>query len=281
MAKRFAVKVAYIGKNYQGFQRQKGQIRTVEGEIIRTLMKIEIIETIKKSRYTAAGRTDAGVNALGQVIAFDSLRDKIHLEEINAFLPDDIYVWALTEVKSDFSARKNATQRSYRYFAPYYGENMELMEQAAKKLIGTHDFIKFCKKPDKYSDGSVQSTIHTLDKAEVILNKEENMLQFDFSSKSFLWKQVRKMVFLLIAIGKKKFPVSIIDEALDAESIEPKAGIEPAPPEGLVLYEIDYPEIVFIPTKKKFLIENLIRKEINNYSSTLAVLKLLDEKIVK
>ena len=281
MTKRFAVKIAYLGKNYQGFQRQKGSIPTIEEEITTTLKELEIIESLSKAQYTAAGRTDAGVNALGQVIAFDSLRDEIYLEELNQHLPNDIYAWAITTVNSDFNARKNATQRFYRYFASYNNENIKLMKQAARKLVGNHDFIKLCKTPDRYSDGSKKSTTITLEKAEISLNKEKNLLQFDFSSRSFLWKQVRKMVSLLVAIGRKEYPLSIIDDVFDLASKEPKGGIKPAPPVGLVLYKVDYTEIVFTLLKKKSLIENLIRKEISNHSSTLAVLRLIEKQIIK
>ncbi len=89
------------------------------------------------------------------------------------------------------------------------------------------------------------------------------------------------MVSLLVAIGRKDYPVSIIDETFDLESKEPKGGIKPALPEGLVLYKVEYPDIVFTPLKKKFHIENLIRKEISNYSSTLAVLRLIEKQIIR
>ncbi|MHA1125433.1 MAG: tRNA pseudouridine(38-40) synthase TruA [Candidatus Heimdallarchaeota archaeon] len=281
MTKRFAIKIAYLGKNYQGFQRQKGNVATIEDTIIYTLKKIGQIESLKKARYTAAGRTDQGVNALGQVIAFDSLQNEIHLDQFNHFLPKDIFAWAITSVKPDFHARNSALQRFYRYFAPYSGEDIKLMKQAAKKLLGTHDFIKFCKPPDKLSDGSDRLTKLTLEKAEVLLLKEKNLIQFNFSSKSFLWKQIRKMVTILLAIGRKEYPITIIDEVFDTESIEPKGGISPAQPEGLVLYDVSYPEVVFTKIEKLYIIEKQITTKISSYTATLAALKLLKDEIIK
>ncbi|MHA1434116.1 MAG: tRNA pseudouridine synthase A [Candidatus Heimdallarchaeota archaeon] len=247
MTKRFAIKIAYLGKNYQGFQRQKGNVATIEDTIIYTLKKIGQIESLKKARYTAAGRTDQGVNALGQVIAFDSLQNEIHLDQFNHFLPKDIFAWAITSVKPDL----------------------------------THDFIKFCKPPDKLSDGSDRLTKLTLEKAEVLLLKEKNLIQFNFSSKSFLWKQIRKMVTILLAIGRKEYPITIIDEVFDTESIEPKGGISPAQPEGLVLYDVSYPEVVFTKIEKLYIIEKQITTKISSYTATLAALKLLKDEIIK
>jgi len=281
LTKRFAVKIAYIGKNYQGFQRQKGDISTIEGAIIDTLKKLGLIESLEKARYMAAGRTDAGVNALGQVIAFDSLHDEVYLGKLNQYLPNDIIAWGITSVRKDFHARKSVLLRSYRYLALYTGEDIKLMKHAAKKLLGTHDFIKLCKTPDKLSDGSKRLTKLTIDKAEVTLLKEQQLIQFDFTSKSFLWKQVRKMVSLLLAVGRKEYPITIIDEVFDTESIEPKGGINPAPPEGLVLFEVEYPEIVFTALESKFQVEKILVDKMDNYARTLAVLKLLEGEIIK
>jgi tRNA pseudouridine(38-40) synthase len=218
---------------------------------------------------------------LGQVIVFDSLQDEIYLGKLNSYLPNDIFAWGITSVRKDFHARKNVLLRSYRYLALYTGEDLKLMKQAAKKLLGTHDFIKLCKTPDKLSDGSKRLTKLTLEKADVKLLKEKKLIQFDFSSKSFLWKQVRKMVSILLAVGKKEYPVSIIDEVFDTNSIEPKGGINPAPPEGLVMLEVKYPEIVFTPLENNFQLEKLLTDKIDNYTRTLAVLKLLKGEIIK
>ena len=132
MVQRYAVKFAYLGRNYHGFQRQKGSVQTVEGVIIDVLKQLKIINNVKEAQYNAAGRTDRGVHALGQVVAFDSLREAIHLGEINQLLPEDIYAWGITKVESEFSARRNATRRTYRYYITYSNEKISLIKRSLK-----------------------------------------------------------------------------------------------------------------------------------------------------
>ena len=280
MVPRFAVKIAYIGKSYHGFQRQKEGIETVEGKIVNALHQLKIINKLEKSRYSAAGRTDAGVNALAQVIAFDSLREKIYLEEINQVLPDDIYAWEIAEVEPQFNARRDAKYRTYKYFIPYSNENIEQMKKGLKKLLGTHNFVNLCKKPDVLPSGQTKSTILTLEKASVKLIKERELLEFEFTSQSFLWKQVRKMVSLILDIGREKYSLEIIDETLNPKNKGPKGGIKPVRPEGLVLYDVDYDDISFKAIEKKELISYQLLEKLNSYSSTVAVLDLLKKIIL-
>ncbi|MCK5182682.1 MAG: tRNA pseudouridine(38-40) synthase TruA [Candidatus Heimdallarchaeota archaeon] len=279
MTERFAIKIAYIGKEYQGFQRQTESIKTVEGTILDTLIELEIIDKVSESRYSAAGRTDKGVNAISQVIAFDSLKNKIYLEEINDLLPRDIYVWAKAEVKENFHPRRDALLRTYRLYHYYSNENLKLMTKAMKKLRGTHDFVKLCKKSDNLQDGSPKSTILSLETAK--FNLQNDLLEFEFSSRSFLWNQVRKMVSVILDIGSGKYPPEILDEILNPPTSKPKGGIKPVPPYGLVLYDIYYKNIKFSPITKKISCETRLLEKLNFYSSTSAVLKLMKDTITK
>ena len=279
MPGRFAIKIAYIGKEYQGFQRQTESIKTVEGTILDALTELEIINNASESKYSAAGRTDKVVNAISQVIAFDSLRDKIYLEEINNIFPRDIYAWAIAEVKENFHPRRDALLRTYRLYHYYFNENLKLMTKAVKKLKGTHDFAKLCKKPDKLYDGSPKSTVLTLETAK--FNLQNNLLVFEFSSRSFLWNQVRKMVSVILDIGSGKYPPEIIDEILNPPTSKPKGGIKPVPPDGLVLYDVYYENIEFISIAKKTSFESRLREKINFYSSTSAVLELMKDTLTK
>ncbi|HUT82588.1 MAG TPA: tRNA pseudouridine(38-40) synthase TruA [Candidatus Bathyarchaeia archaeon] len=275
MTQRYAVKIAYIGKNYRGFQRQETSIRTIEGEIETALSSLGIIKDFSSARYTAAGRTDKGVHALSQVISFDSLRETIYLEEINQKLPDDVYAWGIAKVDNDFHARRAVKKRTYRYYINYSNEKLALMRKALKKLIGTHDFVKLCKKPDDLSDGRPKSTVLTLVTAKVHLLRKKDILEFEFSSQSFLWHQVRKMVSLVLAIGKREFPVKAIDQALDPTSERLKRNSVLAPAEGLVLYKIEYSGIQFESSTKKIFYKEKILGELNRYNSTLAVAQLM------
>ena len=280
MVNRYALKIAYLGKNYRGFQRQRAGIPTIEGVLIDTLTNLGILEKLTKARYSAAGRTDSGVHALGQVIAFDTNRNVIHLEELNHYLPDDIYAWGIAKVDSKFSARRSAKSRTYKYFISYTGEDLILMEEGLAKLLGTHNFEKYCKKPDILPSGHQKSTILTLQEASVQYLKEKNLLMFDFSSESFLWNQVRKMVSMILAIGRKKYTLETLQNSLDPNSDIPRGGIRPALPDGLVLYDVRYSDVEFSTIKKKNLIEKSLVAKMNSYSSILAVLGILSENIL-
>lgn len=280
MVDRFAVKIAYLGKNYHGFQRQKPGIKTIEGAIFQTLIKLGIVDKSTKARYSAAGRTDAGVHAIGQVIAFDSLRQDIHLEELNQFFPEDIFAWGLAKVDGDFNARRHAEKRTYRYFTLYAEEDLQLMEKGLSYLLGTHNFEHFCKKPVILPSGKPKSTILTLDVASVQLLEKSNLLMFEFTSESFLWNQVRRMVSMIMEIGKNSKTIDVLQETLEPTLKIPKGGIRPASPDGLVLYEVKYTNVHFSPIEKRYLIENELQKIINSYTSTLAVLNEFKKAIL-
>ena len=277
---RYAIKLAYIGKFYHGFQRQKRAVKTIEGTILDILTDLNIIPKNQKIRYSAAGRTDAGVNALAQVIAFDSERNKIHLEELNQNFPEDIYAWGITKVPAEFNARREAVNRSYKYFSRYKNEDLILMKKGLSKLIGTHNFLKFCKKSDKLPSGIEKSTILTLEEADVSYNDAKEILIFNFKSRSFLWKQVRKMVSMILDIGNQKYPVEIIDYALDIESGEPKGGIKPVSPEGLVLFDVEYSNIDFKTDFNNQQINARINTKLDTLTSSLEIMKLFEKMIL-
>ncbi len=281
MKKRFAIKIAYLGQNYHGFQRQKEGIQTVEGTILETLLQQKIIDNIRSARYSAAGRTDQGVNALGQVIAFDAVRDKFCLEELNANLPDDIFAWGISQVPSIFNARRDAILRIYRYFCRYKNENIGLLTEALKRLKGTHDFKKLCKKPDPLPSGYQKSTVLTLETAKVTHHKKNAVLEFEFASRSFLWYQVRKMVSLVLQIGAEDLSMNIIDELLDPEIPLLPGGIKPAPPEGLVLYDVLYePNVSFQKIQKKTLVALPLERRLDSYTALLSVITAMKKNIL-
>lgn len=279
MVNHYAIKIAYIGKNYQGFQRQSASIKTIEGTIIDVLKKFNYIKDISSARYSAAGRTDKGVNAISQVIVFDTPREELYLEELNANLPPDIFAWAKVEVDAEFNARKSALKRTYRYFHVYNNEDLKLMKRGLRKLEGTHDFKKLCKKPDKLSNGSEKSTVMNIDDATVKLFKKQNLLQFEFSSRNFLWKQVRKMVSLILDVGSKTHSLEFIDEVLTPTIPVNKGGIKPSAAEGLVLFDVKYESIKFEKIGKLSTILPILMERINLQKSTLAVLELMQKRI--
>jgi tRNA pseudouridine38-40 synthase len=277
---RYAIKIAYLGKNYFGFQRQAGNIPTIEGAIIKVLQELKILPKLSIANYAAAGRTDRGVNAIGQVISFNSLKSKLHLEEINSHLPRDIYAWGIAKVPSDFSARRDAKRRIYHYYYPFLDEDIKKMQLGLEKLKGTHDFKKLSKKSDKLPSGKEKSTVLTLEKASVKLLKQNNMLRFVFVSRSFLWNQVRKMVSIILDIGNGLYSPTIIDEVLDVNSNLPKGGIKAIYPVGLVLYNVEYEQITFDKIQKPAILKPSLNKRLKQQKSELLIMQLMARKIL-
>ena len=226
---RYAIKLFYIGMNYHGFQRQPDLV-TIEGELLRVIKELKIIEDLKEAKYVAASRTDKEVSAISQVISFSSTQVPI-IPLINQSLPKDIKMWAISEVPEEFNPRKEAIYKHYKYIMPYDGENLEEMIKGVSVLEGTHDFQKLSK-PDKKNN-----TICTL--LEVELQKQGKFIVFDFKGKRFLWKMVRKIVTALLHIGKGTMTLEELSMLLDPSATS--RDIQPASSRGLVLYNIEYP----------------------------------------
>ncbi|WXG41054.1 MAG: tRNA pseudouridine(38-40) synthase TruA [Candidatus Freyarchaeum deiterrae] len=226
---RYAVRLAYIGENYYGFQRQPN-MKTIEGVLIETLEKIGWISSSEASNYNNAGRTDQGVNALSQTIAFNT-QEKIILPALNTNLPEDIRCWAYSQVPEEFNPRRDAIRRTYKYYAVYERENLRALKKAASLLKGTHNFKNLCTpKPN-------ERTIRTLYESKI--EKEGELLIFTFTSKGFLWKMIRKTVTTLREIGSGEKPLQYLIDLLDPD-YKPRGGVNPADPYGLILFDIKY-----------------------------------------
>lgn len=244
---RFKASLAYDGTDFSGFQEQPG-LRTVQSELEAVLTRINSGNSIK---IQGAGRTDAGVHACGQVFHFD-LEDGRPVEKIRFALdtqtPADISVWKLEEVTASFHARFSSHEKIYEYLldnsfsrSPFkrrgqawfrYSLNLELMQEAAEKLIGSHDYAGFTAQ-----GGSVEDKVRTISESNII-RLDETSLKFTFRGNGFLYKQVRNMVGSLIKIGNGKMPVSQIDKILS--SGDRKLAGPTAHPEGLYLKEVIY-----------------------------------------
>jgi tRNA pseudouridine38-40 synthase len=206
---RYAALVEYDGAPYKGFQAQNG-LKTVQGALESAIFQF-CGQTL---RVTAAGRTDTGVHAKGQVISFDLDHDfpaDTVSNALNAYLRQESVVLLNTQrVEPLFSARFSATGRLYRYRllvrpAPPALErgqvwhikqdlNLEAMQEASLHLIGTHDFTTF-------RDGACQakSPIKTLDAIKI--SAAGNEIWLDFGARSFLHRQVRSMTGTLVQVG--------------------------------------------------------------------------------
>jgi len=202
---RYGARVEYDGTEFAGFQAQPGR-RTVQGELERALAHLVGGSRI---RVEAAGRTDAGVHATGQVIAFTwigGMSAKQLGPAIGALLPGDVAIGPLKRVAMDFDPRSAATRREYRY-SIWTGPrrplrrrdvyelaehlDVEAMQDAATHLVGRHDFSAF---------GRVQHTaVRTL--YEVRLRRRGHLITIDVVGDAFLQQMVRSIVAALIRIG--------------------------------------------------------------------------------
>ncbi len=227
---RVALKIAYIGSAYHGLQAQPN-VPTVEGKLFEALQELEIIEDPSSAKYISSGRTDSGVNAMGQVIAFDTDKPNLAIPRVvNSKLPNDIWVWAHAEVPADFHPRHYARNRTYRYIVPVEDHDISLIRSASRILLGSHDFANFCVAEDG------RSTMRTIKKIDVRL--AGNLLKIDVEANSFLWKMVRKIVAALMLVGSGARDMEWLEQMLQPEFYE--EGLEPSSPYGVILMDVNY-----------------------------------------
>ncbi len=243
---RYRLTVEYNGGPYKGFQAQV-DLPTVQGEIERAVQGF-CGETI---RIHAAGRTDTGVHAAGQVIHLDLTRDwpaRVVMNAINAHLfPAPVAVLSAQAVDEGFHARFSAQGRRYLYrilnrVGPPALErglvwhvktplDAEAMDRAAQLLIGLHDFSTF-----RDAACQARSPLKTLDEANVERQGEE--LRVSFAARSFLHRQVRSMVGSLAEVGRGAWTAADLAAALAAA--DRKACGPVAPARGLCLASVIY-----------------------------------------
>jgi tRNA pseudouridine38-40 synthase len=228
-----AFRVAYDGRSYRGFQRQPA-VETVEDRLFDALRELDVAGAADApSRYSAAGRTDAGVTAVAQTITFEC-PDWCSPRAMNGPLPDSIRVWASADVPATFHATHDAVRRTYTYFLPAPEAAIDRVRAAADRLAGNHDFHNLT--PE--TEGTVRDLAITVE-------RDGPFLVVTVESDGFPRQLVRRLVALLDAIAGNERPMAAIDRVLDPEPIEGEVGVQPAPPEGLVLTAVDYPSIGF------------------------------------
>ncbi len=245
---RIALQVAYIGTDFNGFQFQP-DIRTIEGELFRALMELNIMNNPHEANYIAAGATDKGVHALGQVIAFDTDNpDAVIPRAINTRLPPTIWVWARAHVPSDFDPHGNALSHEYRYImcGKY---SISLLRNASRLLKGVHDFANFA------TPGKEKSCICGIEKIEMRVEREFTIM--DIRADHFILHMVRKVATAMKMMGCGAKDLSWLEQMLSpAEFTE---GLEPAPAYGLIFKNVEYENIIWDEDAyaKKAVIQNL------------------------
>jgi tRNA pseudouridine38-40 synthase len=246
---RYQLTLAYDGTDFFGSQRQAKK-RTVQGELEKALCQLGWTER----SVLMSGRTDTGVHATGQVAAFDL--DWSHTEEelvraLNAILPADMAVHRARMVHANFHPRFDATSRRYRYrlfchplrhpiqerfaWRVWPAIDGDLLAEAAKLFLGTHDFSAFGS-PTTPRGG----TVRTVMKAGWSQNQDDEW-HFDVQADAFLYRMVRRVVFVQVAVAQRKVAPekitnSFVKQEASANAI--RAGLAPA--HGLTLVEVAY-----------------------------------------
>ena len=252
MTKRYKMLMAYDGHLFHGFQVQPHQ-RTVQGTVEDALKKMT---KGKRVIVEGSGRTDAGVHALGQVIQFDYPGNNIPAQKmilaLNSMMPMDIIFKEAKIVNSDFHVRYDIKGKWYRYRVsldhfvnPFkrfytghypYPVDIKKMQEAAKDLLGTHDFTSFAA-----SGGQIIDKVRTMYYVNVQKDEKENELIFDFICSGFLYNMVRILVATLLEIGNGKRPVHDLPRIIAAK--DRLQVTQTAQASGLYLYHVFYDEL--------------------------------------
>ena len=235
---RYKVILAYDGTAFKGMQRQRSA-RTVQGELESALRKL----CLEGKSILHAGRTDAGVHASGQVVAFDfewGHDSEALLNALNATLPEDVAARSVSVAAAEFQPRYDAKARRYRYqlfcqaqraplreryaWRVWPPVKLKTMQRASKKLVGTHDFKAFGS--PMTMDGP---TVRQVMAAEWRQTGEDSFA-FEVRANAFLYHMVRRMVGLQVRVGQGLAQSDEVDDALNGrmdvvQHLAPAAGL--------------------------------------------------------
>jgi len=254
---RIAIGIEYDGSAYNGWQRQRHG-RGVQEALEQALARVadEPVEA------TCAGRTDAGVHATGQVAHFDTAAQRSErswLLGVNSNLPDDICLTWVRPVGDDFHARFSATARSYRYcilnrlvrsalnrdraWWVHQDLDHERMHEAAQSLVGEHDF-------SAYRAAGCQASNAVREITSIRVERDGDWIYLDVTANAFLQHMVRNITGTLVAIGMGEQDVGWAGRVL--ASADRTIGGVAAPPHGLTLVRVRYPDACGIPPPPAF-----------------------------
>lgn len=259
MSQRIALGVAYAGTGFKGWQRQANE-RTVQGELESALARI----ADHSITVRAAGRTDSGVHASGQVVHFDTVADrtdKAWVEGVNRWLPDDVAVRWVAHPGEDFDARFSALSRQYRYLF-FYDQmanpflerfavrehralDVRAMHEAAQHLIGEHDFTSF-----RAAQCQSNSPVRELRSIQVM--ESAGFVIVTVTANAFLYHMVRNIVGALRSVGFGQVDPGWIRALLEAKNRHLAGRMAPA--HGLYLEHVEYASRFGLPDRADFLV---------------------------
>jgi tRNA pseudouridine38-40 synthase len=250
----FKLIIAYDGTDFHGWQVQSNK-PTVQGEIVNVLRRI----TQENVQLHGAGRTDAGVHALGQVGSFrtqSSLSSGEFQRALNSLLPPTIRIVAAEEVGPDFNARWSARGKIYRYRL-YRGKvvppmiwryvlhypfplDEDAMRDASARFVGMHDFASFAASTGSEEDDKERSTEREIYATELVRSPDGEELVFTVHGRSFLRYMVRKIVGTLLDVGRGKLKPDDVERLFDIRD-RSKSG-PTVPPQGLCMVSVELEE---------------------------------------
>jgi len=225
---RIALKFAYDGKNFHGYARQPG-LETIEGELIKLLANNGCIEDTKVSVFQSSSRTDKGVSALCNVIAFNTDVSKKNIVESILGKHGDIIIYGVAEVDSDFNPRY-AKQRQYCYCLKTENLDVDKIISTASVFTGGHNFSNFAR-VEPFKD-----PVRTID--NIVFSQDKNVLTIDFFAQTYLWHQIRRIISALEKVGSNKIEKNQIINALNDPDEKVDFGLAPAEP--LILKNVVY-----------------------------------------
>jgi tRNA pseudouridine38-40 synthase len=265
------ITLAYDGTRFAGFQRQRpppgqSEVCTVQGVLEAAIARITDTPVVVRG----ASRTDSGVHAEGQVVAFDSERElppRRWLLAINRYLPDDVAVQAVEECAPGYAPRFDAVDKTYRYLyhlglardpllmhrawqlarsgpppddgaaTPHARSgplDLAAMRAAAAQLLGTHDFRAF-----RAADDERHNTVRTLHRVELLENfhDRKNLLALEVRGSAFMKNMVRIIAGTLIAVGRERLTAADVPALLGEHAVRTRP-METAPAHGLTLLRV-------------------------------------------
>ena len=226
--RRVAVKIAYLGDEFAGSQIQP-DLKTVEGEV---LSNLKSIKNHDDPDMRCASRTDRGVNALGNVVVFNTDFDDnaVLLKALNA-VSNGVFYRSAAAVDENFNPR-HASERIYRYVLPAEGMDADKAKECASLFVGEHDFIRFCKPNDKETRMNMRS---------VVVDKGDGVLIIEFRSEYFLWNQIRRIAAAVSSVGRGDASIDDVNNALNGGHMS--FGL--ARPDALTLIDVIYNNVEF------------------------------------
>ena len=255
--RRIALGVEYVGQSFRGWQVQQPGVVTVQGCLEKALSKV----ANHPITVICAGRTDAGVHGIGQVVHFDTIAVREARSWVmgsNANLPDSIAIRWVQPVPIEFHARFSALARRYRYIIVnrpfrsaltakratwhYHRLDADKMRQAAQVLIGEHDFSAY--RAQGCQSRTPMRSIYALD-----IERRGDFIVLEVEANGFLHHMVRNIAGVLMAIGQGERPVDWAAEVLASRNRT--CGGVTASPDGLYFLHVRYPRVYNLPNHNR------------------------------